>query len=73
MKWLVTFKKQTGRDKVVEQLHSLGCAVLASDRSIPLGADEEVLSVEGPGNLVQLAEPHRNSMKIYPNSKQSPY
>ena len=73
MKWLVTFRKQTGRDKVLEHLHTLGCSVLSSDRPMPLGADEEVLSVEGPSNLTQLAEPHKNSMKIYPNSKQSPY
>jgi hypothetical protein len=73
MKWLVTFKKQVGREKVMEQLKTLGCAELAADRHVDLGTDEEVLSVEGPNNLGQLAEPHKNTMKIYPNSKMSPY
>jgi len=73
MKWLVTFKKQVGREKVLEQLQSLGCAVHTSDRPATLGADEEVLSVDGPGNLTQLAEPYKSTMKIYPNSKMSPY
>jgi hypothetical protein len=73
MKWLVTFKKQVGREKILERLQSLGGVILASDRPVALGADEEVLSVEGPSNLAQLAEPHKNTMKIYPNSQMSPY
>ena len=73
MKWLVTFKKQVGREKVLEQLQSWGCSVLTSDRPVPLGVDEEILSLEGPANLAQLAEPHKNTMTIYPNSKLSPY
>ncbi|MBY0461290.1 MAG: hypothetical protein K2V38_28530 [Gemmataceae bacterium] len=73
MKWLVTFKKQVGRENVLERLKALGCAVLPSDRPVTLGADEEVLSVEGPSNLAQLAEPQKNAIKVYPNSKMSAY
>jgi hypothetical protein len=73
MKWLVTFKDLTGRDKILEQLRSLGCEVLTADRTMPLGDDEEVLSVEGPANLPELAEPFKNTMKMYPNSKMTGY
>lgn len=68
MKWLVTVQKLADREQVLEQLRSLRCEVLASDRPVILGADEEVLSVDGPANLVQLAEPYTSTMKIYPNS-----
>lgn len=73
MKWLVTFKKHVGREKVVEQLRAMGCEISPSERSMALGDDEELLSVEGPGDLTRLAEPHRATMKVYPNSKMSPW
>jgi len=73
MKWLVTVKKVADREKILEQLRSLRCEVLTSDRPVTLGTDEEVLSVEGPANLVQLAEPYTSMMKIYPNSKMRAY
>lgn len=73
MKWLVTFKKQIDREEILEQLRSLQCEVITSDRLMPLGTDEEVLSVEGPDNLAQLAEPFSSLIKVYPNSKMSSY
>lgn len=73
MKWLVTFKKQDDREKILEQLRSLQCEIVTSDRPVTLGADEEVLLIEGPANLVQLAEAYRNTMRIYTNSKMKSY
>lgn len=72
MKWLVTYKKRVGRQKVADQLKSLGCDVPPIDRAVSLGNDEEVLSVEGPNDLVRLAESHIDTMRIYPNSKMNP-
>jgi hypothetical protein len=73
MNWLVTFKKQIGRDQIVQQLQSLPCEVHLSERHMPLETDEEVLAVEGPANLAQLVEPFQAIMKIYPNSKMSAF
>lgn len=73
MKWLVTFKKLVGREKIVAQLQSVRCEILTVDRPVPLGDDEEVLSVEGPANLPELTEPFKSTMKLYPNSKMTKY
>jgi len=73
MKWLVTFKKQIDRKKILEQLSSLQCEVVTSDHPIPLGTDEETMSVEGPNDLAKLAEPFSSLIKVYPNSKMSAY
>jgi hypothetical protein len=73
MRWLVTIKRLADREKMLEQLRSLRCEVLTSDRPVTLGNDEEILSVEGPANLVQLAEPYASTMKIYPNSTMKLY
>lgn len=73
MKWLVTVQKLADREKILEQLRSFRCKILTSDRPVTLETDEEVLSVEGPTNLLQLAEPYSSTMKIYPNSNMRAY
>lgn len=71
MKWLVTFKSKIGRERVLEQLRSLPCEIRASDRSTPLGDDEEVMAVEGPADLARLADGLDGSLKLSPNSRMS--
>ena len=73
MKWLVTIKKDATRESAFQTLRSLKCEVSESETPIPLGKDEEVLSVEGPVNLMELAKPYENMMAIYPDSKMEAY
>ena len=73
MKWLATYKKEIGRDQVLRELRSLPCEIIASEQPVPLGTDEEVLSVEGPDDLALLAKPFHAIVKIYPNSKMSAF
>lgn len=53
MKWLIVFKKEN-HSKAMSLLETLGCSVL--NTSIGLDKNDSVVSVEGPDNLVQLAD-----------------
>lgn len=72
MKWLVTYNKQVGRENVLKKLQSLGCEV-ESNRAIPMGDEEEMLTVEGPRGLDQLARQRAAMLRIFPDSTMSSY
>jgi len=73
MKWLVVFNKQVDREKLLERLATLQCDVVPTEAPVRLGADEEVLPVEGPANLSQLLESEAGAVKVYPNSRMDAY
>lgn len=73
MKWLVVFNRRIDRETLQKQLRDHHCEILADDRSMSVGEEEEVLSVEGPANLPRLAESFEGTLKIYPNSRMGAY
>ena len=67
MDWLITFKKSISADELERILAQSGCTAEESP-PIPLGEDEQVISVTGPPDLPRRLQPEEGILKVSPNS-----
>jgi hypothetical protein len=73
MNWLVTVEKGKKQGEIDALLRSWGCERDAENPPIPIGEDEEVISVTGPCDLPQKAKGERRVRKVSPNSTMTLY
>lgn len=67
MEWLLTVKKVDPAD-LDALLRQLGCERDPEHEPIPLGRDEEAISVHGPRDLATRAQGEEQILKVSPNS-----
>ena len=67
MDWLVSIRKSASPEQVRDLLARAGC-VAEDAPPIPLGDDEQVVSVSGPPDLPARLENDERVVKVSPNS-----
>jgi hypothetical protein len=72
MRWLITTPKESDLEDLRHAIAAHGGAV-GDDPPIPLGADEQVVEVDGPDDLPARLGDHPAVLKISPDTPKHPY
>jgi hypothetical protein len=67
MEWLITFRKSVSPEEMARILDDSGCSA-ELDPPIPLGEDEQVVSVSGPADLPRRLKAEEAVLGVNPNS-----
>lgn len=73
MKWLITTKSNADLSRIVKELAAWGCVSQNWGMPIPLGDEEQVIEVEGPPNLPEIAVQDNAIIKVSPSSELTLY
>jgi hypothetical protein len=73
VRWLITLPKNANLEKITQRLASLGTRLVEEEPPIPLGEDEQVVSVVGPADLGERLAGDEAVLAIYPDSEYELY
>jgi hypothetical protein len=73
VRWLITLPKNANLEEITQRLASLGTRLVEEESPIPLGEDEQVVSVVGPADLGERLADDEAVLAIYPDSEYELY